>query len=57
MIQKQFADFEVRLKNEKDNLKADHIREVEAILAEFEKAKNFLKKEIQTLKNKFITKC
>lgn len=45
-LSKMAAEYELRLKNEKEQLKGDHILEMQLMLQEFEKAKNFLKLEL-----------
>ncbi|KAJ3344819.1 hypothetical protein HDU91_000103, partial [Kappamyces sp. JEL0680] len=47
-VAKLLADVEQKTKTEKDHLKNEHIMELQMMLLEFEKAKNFLKKEIAT---------
>jgi hypothetical protein len=37
------------LKTDKENIRVVHVQELQTLLAEFEKAKNFLKKEIAAL--------
>ena len=49
-ISKLNEDFDARLKNHVDQLKSDNISEMQIMLQEFEKAKNYLKSEI-ALKN------
>lgn len=43
---KMTSDFEATLKTTKDRMRAEHIQELQMMLLEFEKAKNFLRREI-----------
>ncbi|KAI8894548.1 hypothetical protein BC833DRAFT_660816 [Globomyces pollinis-pini] len=43
---KQATDYEIKTKQDKEHMKGDHLVEMQLMLQEFEKAKNFLKKEI-----------
>jgi hypothetical protein len=41
------------LKSEKEQIQVQHIQEMQAMIQEFEKAKNFLKKEISQLQKQY----
>jgi hypothetical protein len=43
-------EFQTRLNIEIENIKVEHVQELETLVQEFDKAKNFLKKEISNLK-------